>query len=292
MRVASIFNGGLGDLLLCNRFTPAILDTFEIDKIDIIRPYINDPSEANDIGNLNFVKNSFSEFYSDIKFCKKNNANSQLDHLQQSCDTLYDFHGSEIYDKVYNFIPDRLYFLKYNELPINKYYNFFTKPHCSINNLQKKDYVYFFPVARENQHELLKFPIDFSKKIVDTLSGKYELICPVSKSNDFLKSYCNEIGIKYYECDLDEMWAFAKNCKAAICCDSGPKLFPMHFDKPVITITGFFDNKVGVPDYRFLVRWLLSKKTILPMNVDPNLLLRLLDFITTNLEQRINLNYH
>jgi hypothetical protein len=289
MKIASIFHGGMGDQLLCNRFTPAILEAFDIKKIDIIRPYINNEDEHKDRLVLDFVKNSFFHFYNEVKFCKIKEECAADQYLSKCSKADNNFFGYEVYDKVYNFVPDNLKFLQYNELQINKYYNFFSKPHIKIKELETKDYIFFFPAARENQHHLHKFPIDFSKSIVDTFASKYKLICPVSKTNYFLKDYCEKIGVETYECDLYEMWAFAKNCKMAICCDSGPKLFPMHFDKPVFTVTGFFD-KAG-PAYDFLVRWLLNKKYIFHFTVDPKTLLKAADIVNSGIEARLNIDY-
>lgn len=125
----------------------------------------------------------------------------------------------------------------------------------------------------------------YAKDIVDVVGSKYKLICPVSKDNLFLKRYCNEINLEYYECGLEDMWAFAKNCKVAICCDSGPKYFPMHFDKQVLIITGIMNDD-------FLKRWLLTRKNVTPINTDPNVILQAIDKLSNSLENRIKFNYH
>lgn len=289
MKIATIFHCGIGDQLLCNRFTPAILDAFQIDKIDIVRPYLNEENEHKDSHALEFIKSSFSSFYNDIKFCKITDVGNSGDYLQKCYRVEKNFFGSEQYDRIYNFIPDNLKFLQYNELQINKYYNFFPTPQIKINTSNTGDYIFFFPVARENQHDLHKFPIDFSKSILDAFKDKYKLICPVSKDNYFTKNYCEKIGVDTYECDLYEMWSFAKNCKMAICCDSGPKLFPMHFGKPVFTATGFF-NKNG-PSYDFLIRWLLNKKYIFHFNTDPAIILKAAEAVTSGIQTRLNIDF-
>lgn len=289
MKIATIFHGGLGDQLLSNRFTPAIIDHFGIEKIDIIRPYLNHYDEHNDLVNLDFIKSNFYKFYNEIKF-RKTTSKSNISNYIDLCPKIQnEFEGSDEYDKIYNFVPDNLNFLNYNELQINKYYNFFPTPHLKINDIEINNYIYFFPAARENQNHLHKFPLDFSKKIVDTFNGKHKLICPVSKNNFFLKDYCEKIGVETYECDLYQMLAFAKNCKMAICCDSGPKLLPMHFDKPVFTITGFF-NQTG-PSYEFLIRWLLNKKYIFHFSVDPKILLKAVDVANSGIEARLNIDF-
>lgn len=289
MKIATILHGGLGDQLLANRFTPAIIDCFDVEKIDIVRPYLNYYDEHNDLETLNFIKSNFYKFYNEIKFCKITNASNTSNYIDKCPKIQNEFEDSNQYDKIYNFIPDNLNFLNYNELQINKYYNFFPTPHVKIDDIKINNYIYFSPAARENQHSLHKFPLDFAKKIVDTFNGKHKLICPVSKNNFFLKDYCEKIGVETYECDLYQMLAFAKNCKMAICCDSGPKFFPMHFDKPVFIITGFFDQ--NGPNYHFLVRWLLNKKNIFPMNIDPRILLNATDIICSNIQTRLNINF-
>lgn len=284
MKIGVVIYGGLGDQLLANRFVPSILETYDIDKVDIIRPYIKTPEEHSDIVFLKFIKNSFYKFYNDINFCKKTNTDSLPSDTQ--CSRVFcDFEGFETYDKVYNFVPDNLYFLNYNDLPINKYYNIFPKPHLKNLDFNKKDYIFFHPIARSSQHEFHKLPLQYAKEIVRTVGKHYKLICPVSKDNLFLKRYCNEINLEYYECGLEDMWAFAKNCKAAICCDSGPKYFPMHFDKQVLIITGIMNED-------FLKRWLLTRKNITPINTDPNIILEAIDKLSNSLENRIKFNYH
>ena len=284
MKIGVVIYGGLGDQLLANRFVPSVLEAYDIDKVDIIRPYVKTPEEHSDIVFLKFIKNSFHKFYNEIRFCKKTNLNS-FPHDFQCSTAISDFEGFEEYDKVYNFVPDNLYFLRYNELPINKYYNFFPKPHSVTDSFNKKDYIFFHPVARDSQHFMHKLPIEYSKEIVNIIGQKYKVICPVSKDNLFLKSYCDEVGLEYYECNLDEMWSFAKNCKAAICCDSGPKYFPMHFDKLVFVITGIMNDD-------FLKRWLLVRKNTLPMFINPSTVLDAIEKLSNSLDNRIKFNYH
>jgi ADP-heptose:LPS heptosyltransferase len=168
----------------------------------------------------------------------------------------------------------------YGHLPIAKHFKYFPQPHLNLEN-NNQDYIFFFPVARENQHELHKIPISLSRKIVE-FAKKHDqkLICPISKDNVFLKNYCNEIDLEIKICSLDEMWQFSKDCKMAISCDSGPRYFPLHFGKPTLLLTGLI-NEV------FLIRWLLNMNTTISINSSVEEIFERLSILSNPLNQSI-----
>ena len=164
MKIGIIMYGGIGDHLLANRFVPAVLDYHKIDKVDIIRPYLNDPKEHNGIDHPYFIKKSFN-YYSEVVHVKKN-ISTHLDIWIDMQQTIDEFEKFSNYDKVYNFVPDAMIWPSYGHLPIAKHFKYFPQPHLNLEN-NNQDYIFFFPVARENQHELHKIPISLSRKIVE-----------------------------------------------------------------------------------------------------------------------------
>ena len=257
MKIGIIMYGGIGDHLLANRLVPAVLQYYKIDKVDIIRPYLNNIEEYNGLNNPYFIAKSFN-YYSEVIHVKKLISTHQdiwID-MQQTTNEFAEFNQ---YDKIFNFVPDAMIWPTYSHLPIAKHFKYFPQPNLNLEN-NDQDYIFFFPVARENQHELHKIPISLSKQIVEFANkNKLKTICPISEGNLYLKEYCKEINLETKVVSLDDMWQFAKNCKAAISCDSGPRYFPLHFGKPTLLLTGIINEP-------FLVRWLLNMNTT--MHID------------------------
>jgi len=256
MKIGIIMYGGIGDHLLANRFVPAVIDEYSPNEIDIIRPYLNNVDEHIGKNYPLFIQESFN-FYNKVIYVKKTKSTHQdiwID-MQQTTNEFDEFVN---YNKVYNFVPDTMLWPNYTDLPLAKYYKHFPRPNITLQN-NKKDYVFFFPTARENQHEMHKIPKEKARQIVSfSKTNNIKLVCPVASDNTFLINYCNDIGLDIFYCELNELWEFSKNCKAVISCDSGPRFFPLHFGKPEIIITNFFDDD-------FLVRWLLNPNWVMPM---------------------------
>ena len=249
--------GGIGDHLLANRLVPAVLDYHKVNKVDIIRPYLNSIEEYNGLNHPYFIKKSFN-YYSEVFHFKKNKS-THPDIWTDMQQTTNEFEEFSLYDKIYNFVPDTMLWSTYKHLAIAKHFKYFPQPYLDLEN-NDQDYIFFFPVARENQHDLHKLPLDYSKQIVDFAKERNQkIICPISEDNKFLIDYCDKIQLDTQLCSLDEMWQFAKNCKAAISCDSGPRYFPLHFGKPTLLLTGLMNNS-------FLVRWLLNTNTTMQIN--------------------------
>lgn len=248
--------GGIGDHLLANRFVPAIIEQYMPNEIDIIRPYLNNIDEHIGKNYPLFIAKNFN-FYNKVVYVKKTYS-THPDIWIDMQNTTNEFDEFINYDKVYNFVPDSMIWKNYTDLPLAKYYKFFPKPDILLNN-ENKNYIFFFPTARENQHAMHQIPKDKAKKIVEfAKQNDIKLLCPVAPDNKFLINYCNEIDLDIHYCDLDELWQFSKNCNGVISCDSGPRFFPLHFGKPEVVVTNFFNED-------FMVRWLLNPNWVMPM---------------------------
>lgn len=249
--------GGIGDHLLANRFVPAIIEQYNPKSIDIIRPYLNSVDEHIGKNYPVFIKDNFN-FYDKVVYVKKEKS-THPDIWIDMQQTTNEFEEFSNYDKVYNFVPDTMIWKEYSDLPLAKYYKHFPKPSIELINNQK-DYIFFFPVARENQHPLHQIPKEKAKDIVTFAKNhNIKLMCPVAPDNTFLINYCKDIDLDIHFCDLDGLWQFSKDCSGVISCDSGPRFFPLHFGKVEIVITDFLNNE-------FLVRWLLNPNWAMPMN--------------------------
>lgn len=262
MKIGVIMYGGIGDHLLSNRFVPAILDYHQCNKVDIIRPYLNNIDEHSGKNHAKFIQDSFPNFYADLKFVQKKESKHKDIWIDMQM-TVDDFHGSNEYDFIYNLVPDALYWTTYEHLPIKKHFEYFPYPHIQVPKINLEDYVFFHPIARENQHPMHRFSEEYAKKFVSfSERNGIKLICPISKNDFFLKNYCDNISLEYYICDLTEMWSFAKQAKAAICCDSSPKYFAMTYGKPTAIVTNIINQD-------FMIRWLLNPNNVFSMNTEP-----------------------
>lgn len=271
--------GGIGDHLLANRFVPSVLEHHNINKVDIIRPYLNSIDEYIGKNYPLFLKDSF-DFYENVVFVKKTSNNNFSDLWINMQQTTCEFDEFKNYDKVYNFVPDALVWSSYIHLPLAKYFKFFPQPKLNLQN-DNRDYVFFFPAARENQHESHKFSIEYAKQFVDfAYDNNINLLCPVDRENKFLINYCNEINLNIEYCNLNELWQFSKNCKSVISCDSGPRYFPLHFGKPEVIVTNFFNKE-------FLIRWLLNSNWVMEMNSKPSEVFQRLSILSNKINQCI-----
>ena len=262
MKIGIIMYGGIGDHLLANRFIPAVLDFHQCEKVDILRPYLNNIDEHVGKHHASFIKESFPNFYSEIKFVQKKHSKHKDIWIDMQI-TTNDFHGSEEYDFIYNFVPDALYWTKYQHLSIKKHFEYFPYPQIKIPKIDLENYIFFHPLARDDQHPMHKFTKEYASKFVDFANkNSLKLICPVSKDNEFLINFCKDINLEYYVCDLIEMWSFAKQSLAAICCDSSPKYFAMTYGKPTAIVTNIINEA-------FMLRWLLNSNNVFSMDTEP-----------------------
>ena len=278
MKIGIIMYGGIGDHLLANRFVPAILNYHKQNKVELLRPYLNNLDEFPGKNYPDFMMESFSNFYSGYKYIKKNKSTHPdiwID-MQSTTDEFDEFNE---YDIIYNLVPDTLAWLKYEHLEIEKYFANFPSPHLNLKD-NNQNYIFFHPAAREDKTKDMVLNIEQAKSIVNFFKEKGErLICPLSNSNKFLIDFCNEINLEFYECDLIKMWQFSKNCKFSICCDSAPKYFPFHFSKPNLTLTNLYSEP-------FLIRWVLNPRSAMPLNSKPEEIYNGMKFLL-NLKNRL-----
>jgi hypothetical protein len=277
MQISVRMEGGLGDHLLANRFVPAILDKHKDAKVKLY-------SDSNGgTSNAKVIKKFFSRFYESIEIIPNKKNEKSVIHTR---------FGIEEFPASLNNIPDE-YIDKFNssdkfyDLHIDglkwfredfdwlRYYYFFPKPEeNAISQPAEDNYILCHLYSRPTS------PYNIDKGYVSNLLKKVSLISNIVViTQEDHKNFYSELfdikNIKILTPNIEECFSLASNCSAFIGIDSGIRYIPYHYSKPVFVFSHHCKN-YGVVNPAHSIRWLLFEKAALPINMDIDIVSKIL----------------
>lgn len=270
MNINVRMEGGLGDHLLANRFIPAILDKYPEGKIKVFSD-----TEGNN-KSLQLLLNVFQNFYArggevinkrrdkyfeiTTRFGKENypahirNQQSTVLEKMMDCDKFYDLHIDGL-----NWIN--------HDYDWMRYFYHFPKPHKTLTNkiIDCNDYILTHLYARPNAVSNLNR--SYVIELLQSLSKvcKVVVICE-SKYNEFYREIFNNKNVIIYDTDIVEnIFHLSSNCIGFLGIDSGVRYIPYHYGKPTFVLSSYCSEYNNVR-YSHLIRWLIFKQYVLPIN--------------------------
>jgi hypothetical protein len=263
MKCAALLAGGIGDYLLGNRFVPGIINSFNLNKVDLISV-----SEHHGAAERNgkFIIDSFPYLYNDL-FTINVNAGNPTDMYSIKNMSKDDADRLLSYDAVFELTIDSLLWMKYGHRPIRNFYHF-PKPVFQDSLFINKPYILLHFFQRSNVGSYVSVPVENAIKITNLLSEKYTVIHPIYSGNeDIVKTNLKDTKCEFVSCSLEETWSLARHCLTCVGVSSSIRLFPNHFGIPSFTLFGngqpFTDN----PAYS--IRWGIFPKFTFPLDIEP-----------------------
>jgi len=267
MNIGIRLEGGLGDLLLQNRFIPAIREKYPNSSI---KAYFNTNKEYVDfiIKYFPFNYDSYElynytdqEVFLDLGFGKEN-----LRHYLFNTPEEYK-RKFKSHDVFYNLCVDEMSWLNF-DLDILRYFYFFTKPIDFEIPLKQKipnDFILTHLYPRKEHDWLGK---EYISKLINSMKNILPVVCITTEENKHIYSdFFNDTNVILYTGTLDEFFELSKKCKLFVGMDSGIRYMSYHFSKPVFVFSKFCQN-YGNPLPSNLIRWLLHPLNVFPVGFD------------------------
>jgi ADP-heptose:LPS heptosyltransferase len=276
-KIAFYTEGGGGDLMLANRFLPAVKEKFPNSEIHFF---------TNTEGNwasVNLLKRLFPSFYSSFTvFGKRKDQNHKI--VSQFGEEVYpadiknlqddDLEKLKEFPIIFNGHIDSLKFMD-SRIDWLRYYYYFPKPEVKIPQYKETGYILAHLYARPNS------PYNVEQWYAISLLNKLSIaqkvvIVTLPEHKDWYSEVFNNPNISIETpTDLFDVFSLAQNCSIYIGIDSGIRYIPYHFSKPVFVISKDC-QQYGNPSPSHLIRWLLFRFNVFPLHYDIDIVTKIL----------------
>jgi ADP-heptose:LPS heptosyltransferase len=288
MRISVRMEGGVGDIILANRFVAAIREKYPTALIDawldtkgntkqeqILR--LCYPSFYNDI--KTFSRKKYKEFYLKTQFGIEN-SEGFLENVPEDIR----LEMTEGYDKFYDLHLDALEWAKY-DFDWLRYFSFFPRPEI-ILPAKDENYIIMHLVSDTGPfHKLDKWYI---KNLVSSLAVKHKCYIICSDKTRDVFDFCDKIGnVTLYNENILDIIKKIGNADMMISTDSGLRYLGHCFGVPTIVMSGFCNGfpKNVLPGA--ILRWHIIPEVCMPLNYDYKHISKITDGIMSG--ARINI---
>jgi ADP-heptose:LPS heptosyltransferase len=272
MQIAVRMEGGLGDVILSNRFVLAIKEKYPSAKIKCFCDNEGHDHQAN------FLKKFFSHLYESIEV---------IPFRKSKTFTINTPFGNEVYpayisnmpdeilakfesaDLFYDLHIDGLKWLNY-DFDWQRYYYFFPKPQNVPNNLTlPKNFVLTHLYARKDSP--YNAGQDNINSILTQLAAKTSVVVITTlEDRHVYQSFLDDPRFTFVTGGIEDCVEAAAKCSGFIGIDSGIRLLPVSFSKPFLFLSKDC-HEPQRPTYSHEIRWLIFRKNVFPVNTDPSL---------------------
>jgi len=282
MKIAIRAEGGLGDVLLFNRFIPAIKEKYPISEISL---YIDSegktfqkevveylyPSSYKEIKVI--PKKKYKPFYIDSQFGTEN----QIGFIENVPDEI----SQEImaHDIWYDGHIDSLKWVDY-EFDWYKYFRFFPKPEIKPDNTRGDYIVCHLVSTTSKEHMMSKWYIFNLINKLKELNRKI-IIISTPEINEYYSDFVSDPQIEIVNKAIKEVCDIIYNAKLFIGTDSGFRYVAYGCSVPVITFSKQSQSAHEVLPSHYL-RWLIFPELTFPLSFDFNYISRLSGKILQN----------
>jgi ADP-heptose:LPS heptosyltransferase len=270
--IACRCEGGIGDVLLQNRFVHAIREKYPDAKLNIYFDTDENPKQQALLQSIwpTLYKNSITvpkRQSTDFKIKSQfgvETYNAALENQSQEALSLYK-HA----DKFYNLCLDNLDWVN-SDIDWWRYFYFFPKPEIvqQFNLNLPEQFIFANLYSRpDSSFKLEKWYVE---ALIQKLAVKYPVIITTTKENKSFYDFCSDIqNVQVLVTDLNETFYIASKCSAFIGLDSGIRCMPYYFGKPTFYFSTFCKT-YGQISKAHLLRWVIFENQALPMHLDIN----------------------
>ncbi|MFA5234029.1 MAG: hypothetical protein WC390_06465 [Sulfurimonas sp.] len=290
--IAYHVQGGIGDVILANRFIPAIKETYPNAKIKLF--YEKD--RPNHIFNLwpdNYELGFEKIYWKSEHFTVKSQFG--VEDIPAHPDNLTEESHEKFkeFDKYYYAWNDGLNFLQWTDLPILNYFRHFPHPTADLTqfltgpilreDFPNKKYLLCHLFSRPSSERKLDpvYIASLLKKLEEKLSSDYlfYIICEEKYQNFYARMVTDRI--RTIDCSVEEIVFLAKFCSAFIGIDSMCRLWPAMFGKPVLCFSDFCPSPGQMPASQ-IIRWHVNPSSCIPSNYDVDKICKMINNVIQN----------
>lgn len=282
MRIAIRAEGGLGDVLLFNRFVPAIKEKYPNSDISL---YIDSEGKT---FQKEVVEYLYPSFYKDIKVIPKKKykpfyidsqfgTENQIGFIENVPDDIKQEIAS--HDIFYDGHIDSLKWVDY-EFDWYKYFRFFPKPEIKPDNTRGDYIVCHLVSTTSKEHMMSKWYITNLVNKLKELKKKI-IIISTAEINEFYSDFTSDPQIEIVNKGIKEVCDIIYNAKIFVGTDSGFRYVAYGCSVPVITFSKQSQSAHQVLPSHY-IRWLIFPELTFPLSFDFNYVSKLAGKILQN----------
>lgn len=272
LKINTVLEGGIGDVLLGNRFVPAILEKYPNSEINAFLNTENNPLQEK------ILKLGYSRFYNSIqtipsKKYKKFWVDTQFgpDEFYGAFENIPDDWVTKINDAnlVFDLHIDSLKWMNY-DFDWMRYMYFFPRPETpiaedDISFLPEKFVVLQLVSESSGSHRMEQWWItNFINKIAKKM---YVVVLSMPKINNFYQDIKDNPNVRIVNVNISSVFTIIEKCSLFIGTDSGIKFLSYGYSKPTIE----FSSHSNGPHSMIIsheCRWNLFPRRNFPLNYD------------------------
>lgn len=281
-KIAIRAEGGVGDVLLFNRFIPAIKQKYPNSEITL---YIDSEGK---IFQKEVIEYLYPSFYKEIKIIPNKKyknfwiksqfgSENQKGFIENVPDCITD--EFKTFDKFYDGHIDSLNWLNHDYDWYN-YFRIFPKPEINPKNNNGEYICVHLASATSNEHVLSKFYISLLLKTLARLNKKI-IIISTPETNHLYSEFENNEKYQIFNGEITEVCNLIYNSEFFIGTDSGFRYVAYGCGIPVIT----FSKQSPAPHQVYpshQIRWLMFPELTFPLNFDAKYIVNLVEKIQQN----------
>ena len=271
MKISVRFEGGLGDHILANRFTPAILEKYPGAEIHLY-------SDTNGSNFQSSVVNKLFNYYKTTTLLERksdtHNILSQFgkENFPTHINNINDKQKAEMlsHDKFYNLHIDWMAWMDY-DFHWQKYFSFFPAPQNPISDYEHQKPYILLHIASDNRGNNHRMSKEYINNIIKKCAQDYDvLVLSTPTTKDFIdKVVPNNPNVHIINKDIQEVISICKSASGIFAIDSAIKYFGYTFNVPTLCWAKESSTPHSCPT-SFKMRWLTFPLLMFPLEYDHN----------------------